>query len=125
MGQYFYVMSEMRRLEKSDVALKKQAQQASKALLAKMDEVTKLEKTNKKLEELSFKKVAIQSGAAGGDNEDKTTQLLEQVSLLKQKNKELKRSLEDKDKELSLIRNREKSESRRLQQQQETLRKEL
>merc|ERR1719461_662340 len=64
MGQYFWVMSEMRRLEKSDIALKKQASQASKALLAKMDEVAKLEKTNKKLEELSFKKVAIQDEVA-------------------------------------------------------------
>jgi len=127
MGQYFYVMSEMRRLEKSDMALTKQAKQASTALLAKMDEVTKLEKTNKKLEELSFKKVAIQSNetSSGDTNEDKTTQLMQQMSVLKQKNKELNRSLEEKTQELSMIKERERSETRRLQQQQETLKKEL
>merc|ERR1719436_1343682 len=84
MAQYFRVMSEMRRLEISDYALKKQAEQANKTVVAMMDENKKLTSTNKKLEELSFKKVTkVASSPAVGDEEDTTAALIRQTAILK------------------------------------------
>merc|ERR1719494_820984 len=56
MPRYFSVMSEMRRLEKSDIAMKNQANQASKLAHAMMEENDNLRKRNKKLAESDLNK---------------------------------------------------------------------
>merc|ERR1719317_441862 len=96
MWRYFFVMSEMRRLEQSDIALKRQAQQASNMVSTLMDENSKLKETSKKWEELSLEKVTMSPSSQGlGVEGSNSVSLMGQNVMLEQRNKDLERELEE------------------------------
>jgi len=127
MWRYFAVMSEMRRLEKSDIALAKQANQASNMVKTLMDENKKLQETNKKWEELSFKKVSLSSGATDlkKDNESNNEAFKRQKVVLEEKNKDLERELEETKKSIEMLKKASIEEATRQAAQQESLQREL
>merc|ERR1719397_1999735 len=102
--RYFWVMSEMRRLEKSDIALKNQANQASKIAIALMGENEKLKQTNSELEKLSSKKQGEPSSTLDliSDTSRSTKLLWHEKELLKQKNKDLIKELEQIKKDIEI-----------------------
>merc|ERR550525_70841 len=91
-----------------------------------MDENKKLTSTNKKLEELSFKKVSsLDDNNPPADGEDKTETLIRQTALLKKENKDLQRQLDEMTKELELLKETTRNETQRMKQQNESLQKDL
>jgi len=102
--RYFWVMSEMRRLEKSDIALKNQANQASKIAIALMGENEKLKQTNSELEKLSSENQGEPSSTLDliSDTSRSTKLLWHEKELLKQKNKDLTKELEQIKKDIEI-----------------------
>merc|ERR1719192_2543469 len=91
-----------------------------------MNENKKLTSTNKKLEELSFKKVTKMGSSPNvNDEEDKTEALIRQTAILKKEKKDLQRQLEESNKELSLLKETTRNETQRMKQQNESLQKDL
>merc|ERR1719219_436589 len=103
--RYFWVMSEMRRLEKSDIALKNQANQASKIGLALMQENEKLKQTNTELEKLSSENQGNKPSSTLDliPDTSRSTQLLRhERELLEKKNKNLAKELEQVKKDIEI-----------------------
>merc|ERR1719427_2370997 len=128
MMRYFSVMSEMRRLEKSDMALKNQSNQASKFAEMMMDENEKLKEKNKKLKKLSIQKEEPSSQFEFVDDPDISSSielLRRQKKLLEQKNKELMRELEQTKKDMDILKETSKQEAARQLETQKSLQRAL
>jgi len=101
MWRYFAVMSNMKRLEKSDIALKSQALQSSKLVTALMAENKTLTETNKKWRLLNFQRepsLKDRIDCTELEEDEVTGNILEikrQQKILEKKNKALTAELKE------------------------------